>query len=56
MSPHQVLSERAASLGPGESVLVDGPWVLCTPGGKEATLAALDKRTGRVVWKSPIET
>jgi outer membrane protein assembly factor BamB len=31
--------------------LVDGDRLICTPGGKEATLAALDKRTGAVVWK-----
>lgn len=37
-----------------ESVLVDGDWVICTPGGSEATLAALDKKTGKVVWKSAV--
>ncbi len=31
--------------------LVDGDRLVCTPGGKEATLAALDKKTGAVVWK-----
>jgi outer membrane protein assembly factor BamB len=31
--------------------LVDGDRLICTPGGKEATLAALDKKTGAVVWK-----
>ena len=34
-----------------ESVLVDGDLVICTPGGKEAALAALNKLTGKVVWK-----
>jgi len=38
-----------------ESPLVDGDLVVCTPGGAEATLAALDKRTGQVVWKAPVE-
>ena len=37
-----------------ESVLVDGPWVLCTPGGQRATIAALDKARGQPVWGSPI--
>ncbi|MBX7168609.1 MAG: PQQ-like beta-propeller repeat protein [Pirellulales bacterium] len=37
-----------------ESVLIDGPWVICTPGGKQATLAALEKTTGTPVWQSPI--
>ncbi|HET6883866.1 MAG TPA: PQQ-binding-like beta-propeller repeat protein [Pirellulales bacterium] len=37
-----------------ESPLVDGDVLVCTPGGKEATLVALDKLTGEVVWKSPL--
>ena len=35
-----------------ESVLVDGDHVICTPGGKEGAIAALDKKTGKVVWQS----
>lgn len=34
-----------------ESPLVDGDTLLCTPGGSEATLAALNKKTGEVLWK-----
>ncbi len=37
-----------------ESPLVDGEKVLCTPGGKEAALVALDKATGEVIWKSAL--
>jgi outer membrane protein assembly factor BamB len=37
-----------------ESPLVDGDRLVCTPGGKEATLVALDKKTGETVWKSPL--
>jgi outer membrane protein assembly factor BamB len=33
---------------------VDGDKVICTPGGKDATLAALDKLTGKTVWTSPV--
>lgn len=33
-----------------ESLLVDGDRVICTPGGPDAGLAALDKRTGATVW------
>lgn len=33
-----------------ECVLVDGPRVIVTPGGKKALMAALDKRTGQTVW------
>ena len=35
-----------------ESALVDGDKLLCTPGGRGAVMAALDKKTGEVVWKS----
>jgi len=34
-----------------ESPLVDGPKLICTPGGPKATLVALDKKTGEVIWK-----
>jgi hypothetical protein len=40
--------------GYSESPLVDGNWVICTPGGPEAMLAALDKKTGRTVWTTAI--
>lgn len=36
-----------------ESLLIDGDRVICSPGGPESALAALEKRTGQVVWKSP---
>lgn len=35
-----------------ESVLIDGDHLICTPGGKQATMAALDKHTGKTIWKS----
>ena len=35
-----------------ESPLVDGDKLICTPGGPEGTLAALDKHTGEVIWRS----
>lgn len=35
-----------------ESVLIDGDHVVCTPGGQQGTMAALDKKTGAVVWQS----
>ncbi len=37
-----------------ESPLVDGDRVVCTPGGSEATIVALDSRTGNAIWKSAI--
>ena len=35
-----------------ESPLIDGDRVICTPGGPEVTLAALDKKTGATIWTS----
>jgi outer membrane protein assembly factor BamB len=37
-----------------ESPLIDGNKVICTPGGPEATLVALDKLTGKTIWKSQV--
>ncbi|HJP93645.1 MAG TPA: PQQ-binding-like beta-propeller repeat protein [Pyrinomonadaceae bacterium] len=37
-----------------ESPLVDGDLVVITPGGAEATMVALNKKTGALVWKSAI--
>jgi outer membrane protein assembly factor BamB len=37
-----------------ESPLVDGDAVIITPGGPTATLAALNKKTGAVIWKSAV--
>jgi outer membrane protein assembly factor BamB len=35
-----------------ESPLVDGEKVICTPGGAETTIVALNKLTGETLWKS----
>ena len=37
-----------------ESPLIDGDKVICTPGGKGATLVALNKLTGETIWKSEV--
>jgi outer membrane protein assembly factor BamB len=37
-----------------ESPLIDGDWVLGTPGGNSATVVALKKATGEVVWKAAV--
>src|SRR5262245_4818873 len=37
-----------------ESPLVDGDAVVVTPGGAEATLVALNKKTGAVIWKAVV--
>jgi outer membrane protein assembly factor BamB len=38
--------------GYAESVLVDGDHVVCTPGGPKGTIVALDKDTGKTVWRT----
>ncbi len=35
-----------------ESPLIDGDKMIVTPGGKEATIVALDKRTGKTLWQT----
>lgn len=37
-----------------ESPLVDGDVLVCTPGGSEATMVALNKNTGETIWKMSI--
>lgn len=37
-----------------ESPLIDGDKIICTPGGSNAALVALDKMTGKTIWKSAI--
>lgn len=34
-----------------EAPLVDGDLVICTPGGEQGALAALDKKTGQLRWR-----
>lgn len=35
-----------------ESVLVDGDKMLCTPGGSQGAIIALNKKTGATIWQS----
>lgn len=37
-----------------ESPLLDGDKLICTPGGDDATLVALDKLSGKTIWKSQV--
>jgi outer membrane protein assembly factor BamB len=37
-----------------ESPLIDGDKVICTPGGDDALLAALNKLTGEPIWRSQL--
>lgn len=40
--------------GYSESPLVDGECVVCTPGGSDAFMVSLDKKTGATKWKTKI--
>lgn len=40
--------------GYSESPLVDGEKLVCTPGGTEAAIVALNKMTGEEIWRSEI--
>src|SRR5262245_50499098 len=40
--------------GYSESVLIDGDVLVCTPGGSDSALAALNKNTGETIWKSTV--
>ncbi len=48
----QELGGKRPGWGFTESVLVDGNKVVCTPGGPQGTIAALDKSTGKLLWQS----
>jgi outer membrane protein assembly factor BamB len=37
-----------------ESPLIDGNTLVCTPGGSDATLVALNKSSGEVIWKCAV--
>ena len=42
---------RNITWGLAESPLVLGDQVICTPGGEDVSMVAIDRRTGEVVWK-----
>lgn len=43
---------RNIQWGVTENLLIDGNKLICTPGGAEANVIALDKTTGNLIWKS----
>ena len=45
---------RRGGWGYAESPLIDGDKILCTPGGANATMVALNKTNGDLIWKCPI--
>ncbi|WP_237729345.1 PQQ-like beta-propeller repeat protein [Schlesneria paludicola] len=44
--------KKGDSWGFSESPLIDGDKLVCTPGGETATVIALNKTTGDVLWKA----
>lgn len=45
-------SGRAGGWGYSESPLVDGDKLICTPGGPQGTILALNKKTGAEIWRT----
>jgi outer membrane protein assembly factor BamB len=43
---------KVGGWGYSESPLVDGDKVLCTPGGPDGAMVALNKKTGETLWRS----
>ena len=48
----QDLGGKIPGWGYTESVLVDNGKVICTPGGKDGSLAALDANSGKTLWRT----
>jgi len=46
---------KGDSWGYSESVTIDGDRLICTPGGEQATMVALDKKTGKQLWSCPMK-
>ena len=44
--------KKADPWGYSESVTIDGDRLICTPGGEKATIVALNKTTGELIWQS----
>jgi outer membrane protein assembly factor BamB len=42
---------RSGEWAYAESPLIDGDTLVCTPGGNQATIVALNKKSGDVLWK-----
>ncbi|MFN4258964.1 MAG: PQQ-binding-like beta-propeller repeat protein [Gemmataceae bacterium] len=52
--PKEFGGRMMSGWGYSESPLIDGDKVIATPGGKEATLVALHKKTGDLIWQCPV--
>jgi outer membrane protein assembly factor BamB len=45
---------RSSSFGWSDNPMIDGNKLICTPGGPDAFMVALDKSTGEVIWKTKL--
>ena len=43
---------KPVKFGITENLLIDGDKLFCTPGGEDANIVALDRNTGKLIWKS----
>jgi outer membrane protein assembly factor BamB len=50
----KVFEAELPQWGHNESILINGNQLICTPGGKKASVVALDKNTGKTLWKSAV--
>jgi outer membrane protein assembly factor BamB len=50
--PKDFGGQMMSGWGYSESPLIDGNRVICSPGSNDAAIVALDKKTGKVIWKA----
>jgi outer membrane protein assembly factor BamB len=50
----KVFGAELPQWGHNESILINGDQLICTPGGKKASVAALNKTNGKTIWKSAV--
>lgn len=53
--PRDFGGKMMSGWGYSESPLIDGDRLICTPGAKDAAMAALNKKTGETIWKTSID-
>lgn len=51
--PQEFGGKKGDGWGYSESPLLDGDVLVCTPGGDTATMVALNKKSGELIWKAP---
>ena len=52
--PKDFNGKKGEGWGYSESVLIDGNKLIGTPGGATGAVVALDKKTGELLWKTPV--